>query len=66
MKISQFQAGKLQSIHAYNYQYFLPEPIDHSFEIDSGDLQVQLEKSTRLLGELNAMAFCTFHAAGDI
>jgi hypothetical protein len=29
MKISQFQAGKLQSIHAYNYQYFLPEPIDH-------------------------------------
>jgi hypothetical protein len=43
MKISQFQAGKLQSIHAYNYQYFLPEPIDHSFEIDSGDLQVQLD-----------------------
>ena len=56
MKISQFQAGKLQSIHAYNYQYFLPEPIDHGFEIDNGDLQVQLEKSTRLLGELNAMA----------
>ncbi len=56
MKISQFQAGKFQSIHAYDYQYFLPEPIDHSFEIDSGDLQVQLEKSTRLLGELNAMA----------
>jgi Fic family protein len=24
--------------------------------IDNGDLQVQLEKSTRLLGELNAMA----------
>lgn len=56
MKISQFQAGKLQSIHAYNYQYFLPESINHNFEIDSGDLQVQLEKSTRLLGELNAMA----------
>jgi hypothetical protein len=50
VKISQFQAGKFQSIHAYYYQYFLPEPIDHSFEIDSGDLQVQLEKSTRLLG----------------
>jgi hypothetical protein len=32
------------------------EPIDHGFEIDNGDLQVQLEKSTRLLGELNAMA----------
>jgi hypothetical protein len=31
-------------------------PIDHGFEIDNGDLQVQLEKSTRLLGELNAMA----------
>lgn len=56
MKISQFQAGKFQSIHAYNYQYFLPEFINHIFEIDSGDLQVQLEKSTRLLGELNAMA----------
>ncbi|CAC9992003.1 Fic domain protein, Pden_3305 type [uncultured Gammaproteobacteria bacterium] len=56
MKISQFQAGKFQSIHAYDYQYFLPESINHSFEIDSGNLQVQLEKSTRLLGELNAMA----------
>ncbi len=56
VKISQFQTGKLQSIDAYNYQYFLPESIDHDFEIDSGNLQVQLEKSTRLLGELNAMA----------
>jgi hypothetical protein len=36
MKISQFQAGKFQSIHAYDYQYFLPEPIDHGFEIDNG------------------------------
>jgi Fic family protein len=56
MKISQFQAGKFQSIDAYNYQYFLPKLISHKFEIDSGNLQVQLEKSTRLLGELNAMA----------
>lgn len=56
MKISQFQAGKFQSIDAYNYQYFLPKLINHKFEIDSGNLQVQLEKSTRLLGELNAMA----------
>ncbi|MBA5249925.1 hypothetical protein MNB_SUP05-SYMBIONT-4-943 [hydrothermal vent metagenome] len=56
MKISQFQTGKPQSIDAYNYQYFLPESINHNFEIDNGDLQVQLEKSTRLLGELNAMA----------
>lgn len=56
VKISQFQTGKLQSINAYNYQYFLPESINYNFEIDDGNLQVQLEKSTRLLGELNAMA----------
>lgn len=56
MKISQFKTGKFQSIGAYDYQYFLPESIKHSFEIDNGELQVQLEKSTRLLGELNAMA----------
>ena len=34
----------------------MPKLISHKFEIDSGNLQVQLEKSTRLLGELNAMA----------
>ncbi|CAC9969184.1 Fic domain protein, Pden_3305 type [uncultured Gammaproteobacteria bacterium] len=56
VKISKFQSGKFQSIYAHDYQYFLPESIDHNFEIDNGDLQVQLEKSTRLLGELNAMA----------
>ncbi|CAC9598524.1 Fic domain protein, Pden_3305 type [uncultured Gammaproteobacteria bacterium] len=56
MRISTFKAGRFQSIDAYHYKYFLPEFINHSFEIDSGPLQVQLEKSTRLLGELNAMA----------
>ncbi len=56
MKISQFQSGHFQSIHAFDYQYFLPNEIDHLFEIDDGLMQVQMEKSTRLLGELNAMA----------
>ncbi len=56
MKISQFQAGSLQSAQAYNYKYFLPNHINHLFEIDNSALQVQLETSTRLLGELNAMA----------
>jgi rubrerythrin len=35
---------------------FLPNKISHIFEIDKPLLQVHLEKSTRLLGELNAMA----------
>ena len=58
MKISQFQAGSSKSTNKkhYKYQYFLPNSINHAFEIDNGDLQIQLEKSTHLLGELNAMA----------
>jgi Fic family protein len=60
MKISQFKSGNFKSSSAkqknYSYEYFLPNPINKVFEIDSGILQVQLEKSTRLLGELNAMA----------
>lgn len=56
MKISQFQSGNFQSINAFNYQYFLPNDINRLFEIDNSALQIQLEKSTRLLGELNAMA----------
>ncbi|CAB5494984.1 hypothetical protein BTHERMOSOX_1255 [Bathymodiolus thermophilus thioautotrophic gill symbiont] len=56
MKISQFQSGNFQSINAFNYQYFLPNDINQLFEIDDSLIQVQMEKSTRLLGELNAMA----------
>jgi Fic family protein len=58
MKISQFKSGKYISnnLHAYCYKYFLPEKINQPIDIDNSKLQVQLERSTRLLGELNAMA----------
>lgn len=59
MKISKFKAGIFQSKHdgkRYEYQCFLPNSINHTFEVDNNNLQVQLEKSIHLLGELNAMA----------
>ena len=55
MKISNFKAGSFQSKDAYNYQYFLPNTINHQFEIDNSELQIQLEKSIYALGGLNAM-----------
>lgn len=58
MKISKFKAGIFQSKHdgkCYEYQCFLPNSINHTFEVDNNNLQVQLEKSIHLLGELNAM-----------
>lgn len=58
MKISKFKAGIFQSKHdgkCYKYQCFLPNSINHTFEVNNNNLQVQLEKSIHLLGELNAM-----------
>ncbi|MBW5290298.1 MAG: hypothetical protein Rsou_1572 [Candidatus Ruthia sp. Asou_11_S2] len=58
MKISKFKAGVFQSKNNgkhYEYQCFLLNGINHTFEVDNNNLQVQLEKSIHLLGELNAM-----------
>ncbi len=56
MKITNFKAGNIESIYSYDYEYFVPEKINHSFEIDNSKVNVKFETAARLIGELNAMA----------
>ncbi len=52
MKLSEFKAGELTQ--GDQYTYFLPEPINHSFDIDNQELVFLLEKASLKLGELNS------------
>ncbi len=54
MDIKNFKAGTLQK--AYNYSYFLPEKINHSFFWSDSAINELLEKASLKLGELNSFS----------
>lgn len=54
MKINEFKAGTLQE--GYQYQFFLPELINHPFTWDDAELNALLEKASMRIGELKAFA----------
>ncbi len=55
MKLSAFISGNYSQIGAYKYHFFSPSFINQELEIDNLTLTQQLEKSSRFVGELNAM-----------
>jgi Fic family protein len=54
MNISDFKAGSLQK--GYQYSYFIPEKINHTFVWTDEAINELLEKASLLLGELNSFA----------
>jgi len=54
MDIANFKAGSLKK--GYQYSYFLPEKINHSFIWTDGSINEPLEKASLLLGELNSFS----------
>ncbi len=54
MKLDEFKPGVWRK--GYEYQYFLPEPINHEFIINDSKTQELLERASIKLGELNAFA----------
>lgn len=54
MKVSEFQAGKLEQ--QYQYKNFTPERINHEWHVDVPELIILLDEANRLLGELNAFS----------
>ena len=52
--IEGFNAGKYET--GYDYQYFVPEPINYQWEWTDGTLNELLEKASIKLGELNSFA----------
>ena len=54
MNISHFIAGTWQT--GYQYQYFLPEKINHSFFWTDEGINELLEKASLKLGELNSFS----------
>ena len=54
MDIRDFQAGNQQQ--EYEYKSFLPEKINHAWEIADGEIQRLLSDADRALGELNAFS----------
>lgn len=52
MKISDFEAGKTEK--SYQYNSFLPNPINHGWEIDNPRTSVLLNNASAALGELKA------------
>ena len=54
MDIKNFKAGTLRK--GYQYQYFLPEKINHSFFWRDEAINELLEKASLNLGELNAFS----------
>lgn len=54
MDIANFKAGSLKK--GYQYSYFLPEKINHSFIWTDGSINELLEKASLLLGELNSFS----------
>ncbi|MBX7046241.1 MAG: Fic family protein [Ignavibacteria bacterium] len=54
MDIDKFKAGNFQS--GYKYKFFVPEKINHTWNLNNSALSVQLEKASLKLGELNSFA----------
>ena len=54
MDIEKFQAGKWQQ--GYEYKYFLPTSVNHSFNLSDPAIQQKLEMASLKLGELNSYA----------
>lgn len=54
MNISDFRAGRLQE--GYQYKYFLPEKINHSFFWTDEGINELLERASLKIGELNSFS----------
>ncbi len=54
MDISDFKSGQHQQ--QYEYKSFLPEKLNHAWEITDGEVQRLLSDADRVLGELNAFS----------
>jgi len=54
MNIHEFKSGRYQQ--QYEYKSFLPEKINHSWEVSDGEVQRLLSDADRILGELNAFS----------
>lgn len=54
MELSEYKAGEYKQ--EYEYQSFLPELINHSWQISDGEVQTLLSEADRVLGELNAFS----------
>lgn len=52
--ITRFHAGRLEQ--QYQYQSFLPEPINLEWQISTPEIITLLDEASRLLGELNAFS----------
>lgn len=54
MNIADFVSGSYQK--GYQYQYFLPNPINHTFDWTDGTINELLERASLKLGELNSFS----------
>ncbi len=54
MELSEYKAGEYKQ--KYEHQSFLPELINHSWQISDGEVQTLLSEADRVLGELNAFS----------
>src|SRR3972149_6984630 len=54
MDIRNFKAGVIRA--GFNYQYFLPEKINHAFFWTDESINALLEQASLKLGELNAFS----------
>ena len=54
MNLDNYKAGA--NVRQYEYKSFLPEPINHAWEISDPEIQNLLSDADRLLGELNAFS----------
>ena len=54
MNINNYQSGTYK--RQYEYQSFSPEPINHDWTFEDGEIQLLLSEADRALGELNAFS----------
>ncbi len=54
MDLANFKSG--QNVKQFEYLFFLPERINHSWIISSPEINKLLAKANRLIGELNAFS----------
>ena len=54
MNINNYQSGTYK--RQYEYQSFSPEPINHDWIFEDGEIQLLLSEADRALGELNAFS----------
>jgi len=54
MNLKDFKSGRYEK--GYQYQYFVPEKINHSFSWDDETINYLLEKASFKLGELNSFS----------